>query len=47
MITVTNTVKVNKYARKGSVHSSLSHTKITSPFEKLIAIVKFRTIFIV
>ena len=45
MITVTNTVKVNKYACKGSVHSSLSHTKITSPFEKLIAIVKSRTIF--
>ena len=35
-ITVINTVIVNKYARKGSVHSSLSHTKITSPFEKLL-----------
>ena len=40
MITVKNTVKVKKYARKGSIRSSLSHTKITSPFEKLIAIVK-------
>ena len=45
MITVTNNVEVKKYSRKGSVHSSLSHTKITSPFENLIAIVKSRTIF--
>ena len=36
IITVTNTAKVNKYARKGSVvHSTLSHNKIAFPFQNL------------